>query len=936
MKTNLIRFLITLMPLGVAAQIPNTLLHSLLAPAETALPGSGSWLGYSVSVDGEYTVVGAPYNDLGAMDAGVVKVFSSTNGALLFLLPNPSPATGDNFGYSVAISGSRIVVGARFDDTGTSDAGSAYLYELNGSAPTVPVLTFNNPSPAVGDSFGRAVAISGTRVVIGAMFDDTGAADAGSAYVYDLSGGPPTVPVFTLNNPGPAAGDNFGRSVSISGTRVVVGADSDDTGATNAGTAYVYNISSGTPTVPAVTLNNPSPAAEDHFGDSVSISGTLVVVSAWGDDTGATDAGSAYVYNLSSGTPAVPTVTLNNPSPAAQDYFGGSVSISGTRVVVGDDGDDTGATDAGSAFVYELASGTPAVPVLTLNNPNPAAQDYFGLTVSISGSRIVVGSPLDNTAASDAGSAYLYVLAGGTPTVPVATLNNLALLAGDLFGHSVAVSGNLMVVGAYADDSEATDAGKVHVYDVSGGTPTIPVLTLNNPSPEAHDQFGISVAISGTRVVVGATYDGTGGNRAGSVYAYDLSSGTPTVPVATLTNPDPASDDIFGSSVAIDGTRVVVGAYLDDTGANNSGSAYVYDLNSGTPSVPVATLNNPSPAEEDLFGYPVAISGTRVLVGAYQDDTGATDAGSVYVYDLSSGTPSVPVLTLNNPGPAELDNFGISAAISGTRVVVGAGGDDTGTIDAGSVYVYDVSSGTPTVPVITLNNPSPAAQDYFGHAAAISGMRVVVGAFFDDTGANDAGSAYVYDLGGDTPAVPVATLHNPSPAAQDSFGRSVAIDGTIVLIGTSEDDTVAVDKGAAYVFGPHTLDQDSDGLLDSWEQLYWPGMIALHGALDDDDHDGLVNLLELAFGLNPTLPSAGGLPPVANEGGFMTMTITKQPGASYQVQSAGTLLPSLPDSFSASSTTVLINDATTLKVRDNTLFGTPPARFMRVQVTGAP
>ena len=92
--------------------------------------------------------------------------------------------------------------------------------------------------------------------------------------------------------------------------------------------------------------------------------------------------------------------------------------------------------------------------------------------------------------------------------------------------------------------------------------------------------------------------------------------------------------------------------------------------------------------------------------------------------------------------------------------------------------------------VLTSVSPCPMAS----HAAAISGMRVVVGAFFDDTGANDAGSAYVYDLGGDTPAVPVATLHNPSPAAQDSFGRSVAIDGTIILIGTSEDDTVAIDN----------------------------------------------------------------------------------------------------------------------------------------------
>ena len=95
-------------------------------------------------------------------------------------------------------------------------------------------------------------------------------------------------------------------------------------------------------------------------------------------------------------------------------------------------------------------------------------------------------------------------------------------------------------------------------------------------------------------------------------------------------------------------------------------------------------------------------------------------------------------------------------------------------------------------------------------------------------------------------------------------------------------------------------------------------------------------MLELALGLNPTVANPGGLPPVVNEGGYLTMTITRRPGATYQVQSAGGLLPGLPDSFSALSTTVLVNDATTLKVRDNIRIGAGPRRFLRVKVTAAP
>ena len=141
--------------------------------------------------------------------------------------------------------------------------------------------------------------------------------------------------------------------------------------------------------------------------------------------------------------------------------------------------------------------------------------------------------------------------------------------------------------------------------------------------------------------------------------------------------------------------------------------------------------------------------------------------------------------------------------------------------------------------------------------------------------------------------------------------------------------------GQTASFSPFTPDADSDGLLDSWERIYWP-FTAGHSAHDDFDHDGYNELLELALGLNPTAANPGGLPPVVNEGGYLMMSLTKQPGVTYEVQSAGTLLPGMPDSFSAASTTMLINDATTLKVRDNFLIGAGPRRFLRLKVTAAP
>ncbi|MCB1210383.1 MAG: delta-60 repeat domain-containing protein [Verrucomicrobiales bacterium] len=131
-------------------------------------------------------------------------------------------------------------------------------------------------------------------------------------------------------------------------------------------------------------------------------------------------------------------------------------------------------------------------------------------------------------------------------------------------------------------------------------------------------------------------------------------------------------------------------------------------------------------------------------------------------------------------------------------------------------------------------------------------------------------------------------------------------------------------------FGP---DADNDGLINAWEELYWPGMTALHGALDDDDHDGLVNLLELAFGLDPMVSDTTGMPPVIEDGGYLTMTIVKRAGVIYEVQSAGSLLAT---DFSGGTTVVLLDDAGTLKVRDTVPLSTPTSRFMRVKVTGNP
>lgn len=771
----------------------DTLRYAIPPPAIGLQPGAQ--LGYSVAVDGPYTVVGAPHDDLSGRNSGTVKVFNSTTGAFLFPLLDPGPATDNSFGYSVAISGTRVIVGGPGDDSDGDSTGRAFVYDLVVGTPSIPVAVLQNPTPRGSDRFGSSVAISGERIVVGAFLDDTGATDSGSAYVYDLGASAPLVPVATLSNPDPASRDWFGRSVSISGTRVLVGAVGDSASASGPGSAYLYDLLSRTPTVPVAALSNPNPGEFKDFGDAVAVSGMLAVV---GTDWGA---GAVLVYDLASGTPAAVVTVLANPdpNPNARTGFGSSVTISGTRVVVGAHREFYGVPEVGSVYVYDLSSAAPTVFVAKLNNPSPASNDRFGFSVAISGTRVMVGAPADDADATDSGSAYGYDLLGATPAAPTATLHDPGPALIDQFGISAAISGTRLVVGANLEDTGAIDTGSAYLFDLSSGTPGLPVATLRNPTPEQQDEFGGAVAVSANRVVLGASRDRTGGTYAGSVYVYDLASATPSLPAITLNNPDPDVGDRFGYSVAISGNWVVVGAPFDDAVGADAGSAYVFDLTSATPTVPAAMLHNPNPS--GYFGYSVAISGTRIVVGAPWDNPGGAVVGRAYVYDLESSMPGLPVAALDNPAAGSSDYFGYSVSVSAAQVVVGAPGTDAGAVDAGSVYIYDLDSVTPTAAMVTLNNPSPALSDRFGHSVAISGPRVLVGAPADDSGAGNAGGAYLYDLRSATPAVPVAALHNPTPDAGDQFGSSVAIDDATTVIGAPFDDTLGLDMGHVFVFG---------------------------------------------------------------------------------------------------------------------------------------
>ena len=440
----------------------------------------------------------------------------------------------------------------------------------------------------------------------------------------------------------------------------------------------------------------------------------------------------------------------------------------------------------GALLAVLVASGAWAQPTMEevkLLASDGAASDELGHAVAIEGNRMVVGADLNDHVGNNACAVYVYEYDGVHWIESKIIASDGA--AGDLFGTSVSVSGYRILVGSPSDDDNGGDSGSAYVYDWDGITWMETKLVASDGA--ANDQFGISVSVSGDRILVGANFDDDNGSGSGSAYVYDWdgSSWVETKLVAS----DAATSDRFGSSVSISGDRILVGSVFDDDNGSNSGSAYVYDWN-GSSWVETKLVASDAVAS-GRFGQSVSVSGDRILVGALLDDNNGNGSGSAYVYDWD-GSTWIESKIIASDGAAN-DYFGSSVSVSGNHILIGAYSDDDNCIDAGAAYVYTSSK---DVKVLA---GSGAAGDWLGSAVAIEGNRMVVGAREDDQAALDAGAAYVYEYDG-TDWIETVKLMSTDAAAGDRFGGSVSISGDRVVVGAYRDDDAGSSTGSAYVY----------------------------------------------------------------------------------------------------------------------------------------
>jgi len=539
----------------------------------------------------------------------------------------------------------------------------------------------------------------------------------------------------------------------------------------------------------------------------------------------------AYVIGSAS-TPNLPTVNAIQPNKmGGSDAFVAKYSTSGSSYsyltyLGGDESDNPHAIDVDSAGTAYVTGETESLNFPTVNP-------------------FQIGLPTINIESDT----FIFKISTPESFSLSAVISNPTPIQVEQFGRSSAISGTNVVISAVEVDGEIS-LGQVFFYNCLAISSCTLVGTLDNPSPDDEDGFGEFLDISGTKVVTSSAReavdidgDGTPEPQVGEAYLYDCFNNDCSL-VDIISNPSPKPSSSFGDhAVSIFGDYVAIGAPAADfNGDINVGEAFFFDCSSSSCEL-VDTLSNPSPEAGNIFGLSIDVYETNVVVGAGRVDSGGIDGvGEAYLFDCSGMSCNL-LDTIENPTPEDSRNtkerFGEPISISGTNVAIGAIGvdvdyDDNGDIseneiDQGEVYYYDCSNPTNCVLVDTLQNPSPVLQIGIGNAErfargaiSLDGNVLLIsdlGAQLDLDGSGlieddevGIGEVYLYECSTNLGCTLVETLLNPTPERGEAFGASASLSlssSTNVIVGAP----AAEDDGEVYFFSNTPIDFDGDGIL---------------------------------------------------------------------------------------------------------------------------
>ena len=597
--------------------------------------GAGSLFGLSVAMSGDRIAVGAPLADLGGADSGAVYVFERVSGfwTEAYQVVPATPLAGARFGSSVALEGNRLVVGAPRADDPSTDAGRASVFLFDGvdwteEATLVAPDNWLDTQFGSGNLFGWSVAIDGDAIAVGAPGKDDAAQDAGAAYVYTLNEGEWTfqekytapgsvidaefgysvavagedaiagrpipsiagsfgaaffLPCFRLSaklpRPSLLDGGSFGLAVSAWGERILAGAPhTGPDGEENTGEASVW-VPKGTSWEKEADLVPADSARFTLYGFDLALSGDLAAVGSPGARSGGVLTGAVYVFARDGGGTWTEERKVVPPGVAAGDSYGNSLALDGDTLVAGAKLDDDFGTDSGSVYVFTRSGGTWALEQQLFPDVTDA-DARFGSAVAISGDTIVVGAPHDRLDDLGVGAAYVFARSGGVWTLEAKMLHHAAFV-GDRFGTSVAASGDTIAVVAPGQGGTLATS----VFTRAGGWPVAAVL--EEDVQESGNAIHAQLSLVGDLLALSMDSEtASPGFPRGMVVLY-VRTGSVWNRRQVIAANEGYPGETFGSSVSIaDGGMgfVAIGNHTKIGRVNNDGAVYAYRLD-GLPPV---------------------------------------------------------------------------------------------------------------------------------------------------------------------------------------------------------------------------------------------------------------------------------------------------------------------------------------------------------------
>ncbi len=557
--------------------------------------------GEAVALDGDTALIGAWHHDQVAGAAYVYVRDAAGNWTEQKKLLSSSNGSQERFGRSVSVHGDRAVVGATAGELGAVRTGTAFVFSRDASGFWTEETMLSASDAALNDAFGGSVAIRGDLAMVGKKH-------AAPAYLFTRDELGNWSEQDRLEPEGSPAG--FGGSVALMDDRVLVGAGDE------AGAGAVYEFCLG-----KLTAEDPSLGAA--FGGAVSLHDDTALVGARSNNMGT---GAGYVFTRDAGGLWRRQAKLTASDGASLDFLGEAVSVHGHTALIG-----TG-NEAAYVFVRDAMGSWTEQDKLTA--ADGASDDTFGESVSLFGDTALVGARFDDDFGDSSGSAYVFVRDGAGNWSEQAKLTASDGSAGAGFGHSVSLYGNRALIGAAFDSSEGvSNAGAAYVFvrDVGGSWTEQKKLTA--PAANLSQLFGSSVSISGETVLVGASGDNHAGFFTGSAFVFVQDGAGNWIQQGKLTASDAAEQANFGDSVSLSGNGALIG-----TRGTATDSAYWFHRETSGNWTQRAQLKGDAGASL-AFGNSVSLyEGTALVGDGIGDAPGIAGAGTAHLFCGNPGT----------------------------------------------------------------------------------------------------------------------------------------------------------------------------------------------------------------------------------------------------------------------------------------------------------